>query len=125
MVNDLIRLRVALKTNANSMQIFQYFFDNFFVFSQWQLIFYISNMNTRLYRFLLKFFNFGIYTSLPFLVRFVYVLLCLFSCFRVCIVFKISCFFVFGVSEMKIFYKLIKKCCLSCKFSLRKIIIES
>ena len=47
---------------------FQYFFDNFFVFSQWPLIFYISNINTRLYRFLLKFFNFGIYTSLPFLV---------------------------------------------------------
>ena len=68
MVNALIRLRLALKTNANSMQIFQYFFDNFFVFRQWPLIFYISNINTGLYRFLLKFFNFGIYTSLPFLV---------------------------------------------------------
>ena len=46
------------------MQIFQYFFDNFFVLSQWPLVFYISNINTSLYRFLLKFFNFGIYTSL-------------------------------------------------------------
>ena len=70
MVNELIRLRLALKTNANTMQIFQYFFDNFFVFSQWPLIFYISNTNTSLYRFLLNFFNFGIYTSLPFLVSF-------------------------------------------------------
>ena len=66
----LIRLRLALKINAISMQIFQYFFDNFFVFSQWQLIFYKSNINTSLYRFLLKIFNFGIYTSLPFLVRY-------------------------------------------------------
>ena len=57
---------VALKTNA--IQTFQYFFDNFFVFSQWPVIFYISNINTSLYRFLLKVFNFGIYTSLPFLV---------------------------------------------------------
>ena len=64
MVNALIQLRLALKTNAD----FQHFFDNFFVFSQWPLIFQISNINTSLYRFLLKFFNFGIYTSLPFLV---------------------------------------------------------
>ena len=67
--NALTRLRVALKTNAISMQIFQYFFDKFFDFSQWPLIFYISNINTSLYRFLLKFLNFVIYTSLQFLVR--------------------------------------------------------
>ena len=48
------------------------FFDNFLVFSQWPLIFYISNIHTSLYRFLLKFFNFGIYTSLPFLVSKIY-----------------------------------------------------
>ena len=57
------------QTNAISMQIFLYFFDNFFVFNQWSLIFYNSNINTSLYQFLLKIFNFGIYTSLPFLVR--------------------------------------------------------
>ena len=67
--NAFTRLHVALKTNAISMQIFQYFFDNYFVFSQWPLIFYNSNINTSLYRFLLKFFNFGVYSSLPCLVR--------------------------------------------------------
>ena len=37
-------------------------------FSISSITFLFSNRNTSLYRFLLKFFNFGIYTSLPFLV---------------------------------------------------------
>ena len=54
----------SLKTNANSLQIFQYFFYNFFIFSQWPLIFDIIKFNTSLYRFLLKFLKIVGYSSI-------------------------------------------------------------
>ena len=62
-------MRLALKTNANSLQILEYFFDNFFIFSQWPLIFDIIKFNTCLYRFLLKILKSVGYSSIVFLVR--------------------------------------------------------
>ena len=56
-MNARTRLRVALKTNAISLQILAYFFDNFFIFRGWLLIVYLStdNSNTSLYLLLLNF----------------------------------------------------------------------
>ena len=68
-LNALSRLRLALKTNANSLQILPYSFDNFFISSQWSLIIDIFKFNTSLYRFLLKFLKFVGYSSIAFLVR--------------------------------------------------------
>ena len=47
--NALSRLRLALKTSANSLQFYRVSFINFFIFSQWPLIFGITKFNTSLY----------------------------------------------------------------------------
>ena len=44
--NALSRLRIELNSIANSLQILPYFFYNFVIFIQWQLIFYIIKFNT-------------------------------------------------------------------------------
>ena len=65
-MNTNSRLSFALKTNV--LQILQYFFSNFFIFSHWPLIFDIIKFNTSLYRFLLKCFIFESNYSIAFLV---------------------------------------------------------
>ena len=66
--NFAIECVVSLKTIANSLQILPYFFNNFFIFSQWPLIFDLTKFNTSLHRFLLKFLKVVRYSSIVFLV---------------------------------------------------------
>ena len=63
------RLHRSLKTNARlkSLQTFPYFFYNLFISSHWPLKFdiLVIKINTSIYRFLLKNFNFESNYSLP------------------------------------------------------------
>ena len=65
-----LRLRLALKSIANSLQILPFSFITFFIFSQWPLKFGITKFNTSLYRFLLKVLKIVGYSSIVFLVSF-------------------------------------------------------
>ena len=49
-----------------------YCFNNYFIFSQWPLIFVIIKFNTSLYRFLLKFLKIVRYSSIVFLVSVIF-----------------------------------------------------